>query len=80
MIINSALQCLFLPAVWCIVGCGELGGVWALREGPEEMGEGTDSSVDSEGDIQELIIGTVNKACFKYDMHAANKIHTKAHQ
>ena len=77
MIINSALQCLFLPAVWCIVCCGELGGVWALRLGPEEMGEGTDSSVSSQKDIQELII---NKACFKNDMQAANKICTKVHQ
>ena len=41
------------------------------------MGEGTDSSVISEGDTQELHFGTVNKACFNYDMHAANIIYTK---
>ncbi len=60
--------------------CGELGGVSALRLGPEETGEGTDSSVSSQGDTKEVIIGTVNKTCFKYDMHAANTIYTKVHQ
>jgi len=80
MTMNSALQCLFLPAVRCIVRCGELGGVSALRLGPEETGEGTDSSVSSQGDTKEVIIGTVNKTCFKYDMHAANTIYTKVHQ
>ena len=76
MIMKSALQCLSLPAV----SCGELGSVSALRLGPEETGEGTDCSVSSQGDTKEVIIGTVNKACFKYDMHAANKIYTKVHQ
>ena len=72
----------FLPAVLWISVCGELGGVSALRLGPEEMGEGTDStgSASSQVDIQELIFGTVNKECFKYNMHAANKIYTKTHQ
>ena len=42
--------------------CDELGGVLGLRLGPEETGEGTDSSVNSQEDIEELIIGTVYKA------------------
>ena len=62
------------------MGCDELGGVSVLGLGPEETGEGTDRSVSSQGDIQKVIIGTVYKVFFKYDMHAANKIYTKVHQ
>ena len=36
---------IFLPAVWRISVCGELGGVSGLGTGPDEAGEGTDSSV-----------------------------------
>ena len=55
----------FLPAVWCIVGCGELGGVWALRPGPDETGEGTDSSVNIEMEVQQQNMATVYKTCSK---------------
>ena len=60
---NSVLQ--FLPAVWCIVGCGELGGVWALRLGPDETGESTDSSVNIEMEVQQQNMATVYKTWFK---------------
>ena len=69
----------FLPAVLHIVDCNELGGVSALRLGPEETGESTDSSVSSQRDIQELIIG-IQYIKHAYDMHAANKIYIKVHQ